>query len=192
MKTDGLKLIRNPSDVPLRGVYWKVDKQSNKHSREFLKSNRAIDEKYPIGTQLDELAAKYEDASPERKPAIVQEIKVRGTRQTRSKLMIPHDFEPSRQKGIVAYIAPHADALSVIFTQNGSKDEWRDLGGWSKTSHIYPWPGKHLTFCRILEDIQMMVRSAGGDYEIRDELGYCDDYAERRTDDTEVETVESE
>jgi len=178
---EGLTLKRDLSEPLFDKVYWRLDTNGGVRATELPNWKRMYEEFEAIDQEIFELSAELNseelnNAPPARRQWILQEIEVLKKRKERPLLIIPLDFQPTRQKGIIAYISSHADSLKVVFTQNGSSDEWRDLGGWSKTSHIRPFPGKHLIYCEILHEVQRMVKTAGGDYEIRDELEYCDDY----------------
>jgi len=138
-------------------VFWRVDQQASKFAADSLDRQRS----------MEQMTAE-------------KDLEYQKTIQARPKLLVPQDFVPTVQKGIRAYLDPKADALSIVFTQNGSKDEWRDLGHYTKTSHIDVWPGVHVTICEILQNVQWIVKSGGGDFEITDECEYCDDYGENR------------
>ena len=155
-------------------VYWNVNGPISKIEAEVFEKTKGL-EKY---TELDlrELRAELAEGDPRRKLELEARIQAILKKQARTKLVVPMDFRPTMQRGIIGNLDPKAESLGIVFTQNGSNDEWRDLGGYTKTSFIDPWPGAHIMICEILQDVQQMAKSAGGDFEIQDECEICDDY----------------
>ncbi|MDG6937723.1 MAG: hypothetical protein JRN42_04170, partial [Nitrososphaerota archaeon] len=171
----GAKEVPGWDNQPGDLVFWRVSGQISKLEVEFLEKQRRGERESPeedLRHYRNELAS----ANPKAKPEYEKLIRCVMMVRARPKLLIPPDFTPTSQRGIRANLDPRAESLSVVFTQNGSRDEWRDLGDYTKTSHIDPWPGVHVTVCEILQNVQRIVKSAGGDFEISDGCEYCDDY----------------
>ena len=171
----GAKEVSGWDNQPGDLIFWRVSGQISKFEVEFLEKQRRWERESPeedLRHYRNELVSANPKAKPEYEKLIRRVMMVRA----RPKLLIPPDFTPTCQRGIRANLDPRAESLSVVFTQNGSRDEWRDLGDYTKTSHIDPWPGAHVTVCEILQNVQRIVKSAGGDFEISDGCEYCDDY----------------
>ena len=181
LKQRGLKEVRDLKNHVLGDLaYWKVDSPMSQIERQIFDKVKDFDEDWqaghPVQEELNSLTEELDAASPNKKPNIEKAIRRILWGQGRSKLRTPPDFEPTERKGIIANIDLHAESLSVIFTRNGSKDEWRDLGSYTKTSFLDPWPGVQIVICEILHEIQRRVWAAGGDYTINDETELCDDF----------------
>jgi hypothetical protein len=178
LKSLGIKEISDwKVHGPVELAYWKVSHLISEFDADFLEKQKGW-EKDGIEMDLRQLEAELASADPEHKPYREEEIRRLQIKRSRTKLLIPQDFRPAMQRGIIGNLDPKAESLSIVFTQNDSKDEWRELGEYTKTSFVDPWPGVHVTICEILMNVQKMVKNAGGDFEIADECEYCDDYQE--------------
>lgn len=181
LKRQGLKEVRDWKDSREGELdYWKVSGPMSQIERQVFDKSRSVDQdlarRYPVQDELDALTKELDSASASEKPLV--EYRIRGVlwNEGRPKLRTPPDFEPTDRMGIIANLDPHAESLVVIFTRNGSRNEWRDLGDYTKTSFIDPWPGVQVVICEILHEIQRRVWAAGGDYGISDETELCDDF----------------
>ena len=101
-------------------------------------------------------------------------------------VLIPDDFKPGRQKVICVNADAHSETFCVEFAKDDGKDEWRDIGDFTKTQFVRSGPGVHVGFCDFLEDVQKKVQKAGADYEINDEGEYCDDEEGHKHDPREI------
>ena len=137
-------------------TYWRVEGPPSKFDLESVERLKAWER---MGPDLDvqELRRDWELAPPKQKPDLERRIKQIQMVQARPKLLIPPDFQPVMKRGIIANLDPHVESLSIVFTQDGTKDEWRDHGDYTKTSHIYPFPGAHVVICEILQNVQWIV-----------------------------------